>query len=165
MPLRTFRVVVVATLLATATEAQILWQGRGHIPQPDQVDWTVAGLLADAPLAADHVVSIVVQPGANDDDRMAAALETARGLTADGTNGRTVVLYFPAGTYRLTRTVLLGPEESHVVFQGAGAGLTRLEFATPGPELTWLMISVSASTAQTLEIVCGLCAPSESGPS
>ena len=42
--------------------------------------------------------------------------------------------------------------------------MPRRMFSTVTPSETWLMISVSASTAHTLEIAWGRAAPSDSGP-
>jgi hypothetical protein len=94
------------------------------IPREMQTDWSRAGLLpGTSGRRADVVVDVTKEPGATWDEKVESAVRKARnasGLT---------VLYFPAGIYPLSKSVVLSDASfSGIVFQGAGADSTVLEF-------------------------------------
>lgn len=72
------------------------------------------------------VINVAVMPGATDSDKVDAAIDTAQNHVSN-TQGLSII-YFPTGTYYLSSTIELAPNDSNIVFQGAGSDLTILEF-------------------------------------
>jgi hypothetical protein len=94
------------------------------IPNNTRTDWSSAGLCPGTPgHRADDVVDVTKEPGGTWDERVESAVGKARHAS-----GLTIVR-FPAGTFSLSKPVLLQDASfSGVVFQGAGADSTVLEF-------------------------------------
>ena len=116
--------------LVTATvenyNPPVLYNNIGHIPEPDQVTWRNAGLLPsnrsgllpETPPAAHVFFDVTLMPGANIDAKIAEALNRARTEWRD--HGRTSIIYFPPGTYRIKSPIVLGSGDSNIIFQGSG---------------------------------------------
>jgi hypothetical protein len=93
------------------------------VPAEALTDWSGAGLLPGTPRKAEAVFDVTKEPDGTWDDRVGSAVRKA-----GGSAGLSVV-YFPPGTYRLTRGIVLsGTGSSGIVFQGAGEDSTVLEF-------------------------------------
>jgi len=93
------------------TFAQIIWNGIGHIPQSDQLDWTHAGRLQGTPTVADTVFNVDSYPG-SDNNKVQSALAAAKSATG------TVIIYFPARTYTITSPIELNyTDGNNIVFQ------------------------------------------------
>lgn len=117
--------------LVTATvenyNPPVLYNNVGHIPEPAQVNWRNAGLLPsnrsgllpETPIAANVLFDVTAMPGASIDAKIAEALSRARTEWRD--HGRTSIVYFPSGTYRIKSPIVLGSGDSNIIFQGAGA--------------------------------------------
>ena len=120
---------ILISLLISQLFSQSLWNDQGHIPTGSQVDWSNAGLLNNTPTIADHIFN-VTNPAYDDDDdtnfdgEIEAALNDAK--SASGTS----IIYFPAGTYNIHSTIYLHIDDngSNIIFQGAGADKTTLNF-------------------------------------
>jgi hypothetical protein len=113
-------IVTLCSVWALPAPAQVLYGGVGHIPTGDQLDWTVAGRLPDTPPSAQHVYNVAKMDGANDFERIQAAMALARG--DDGMS----LIHFPAGTYLLTSPIALGPDDHDLVFRGDGSDRTLI---------------------------------------
>ena len=120
-------ILTVLIVCAATGHAQMLWNGRGHVPEEYRVDWSHAGLLPETPTVGDHLLDVTQQEGAGFDEKVRNTISRATEVTQNGTNDQTVIVYFPSGVYRLTRPVILGPEHSNIIFQGAGSHRTVLE--------------------------------------
>jgi|GEM_PF-2824518 type 1 glutamine amidotransferase len=109
----------------------LFWTARRSfdpLPEPLLKDWSGAGLLSSAPPKAESVFDITRQAGADWDEKLAACLKQSRGEAGLS------VIYFPAGVYPLSKSVLLPDSKSgNVVFQGASAESSVLEFSL-GPD-------------------------------
>lgn len=116
----------------------------GLIPLEMRTDWSRAGLIpGTAGLRADAVFDVTQESGATWDEKVQSAVQKAKVAR------RASIVYFPGGTYRLFRQVVLSDSsDGGIVFQGAGADSTVLEFeigrdgncfdmsgAEPGPKL------------------------------
>ncbi|MBN1893539.1 ThuA domain-containing protein [bacterium] len=123
----------------------VLWTGRRSfdpLPEPLLTEWSGAGLLPSAPIKATSVFDITEQPGENWDEKLAACLRKS-----SETSGLSVI-YFPPGVYPLSKPVLLpDPKSGHVVFQGASAETSILEF-TLGPDGVCFKISGGTTGGQ-----------------
>jgi hypothetical protein len=120
-----FHLLVTIVVVASA-EAQSIYNGVGHIPLSSQIDWTVAGPLADTPTEADFLYVVTEMPGATWDVKITNALDQARG------DGGVSLIYFPAdnganGEYVLSFPIILDENDQDLVFQGAGSGATTLK--------------------------------------
>jgi type 1 glutamine amidotransferase len=93
------------------------------VPVEALTDWSRAGLGPGLPRHPKRILDITREPGADWDAKVASAVEKAK------TGAKPAVVFFPAGTYRLTRPIVLdNPACGGVVFRGAGADSTVLEF-------------------------------------
>jgi hypothetical protein len=94
------------------------------VPAEALTDWTGAGLLAGTPKKARFIFDLTAETGGTWDEKLASALAKAR--KAKGLP----VIRFPAGTYGFEKGIVLSQESAGngVVFQGAGADSTFLEF-------------------------------------
>lgn len=106
--------------------SQIIYNDVGHIPQPDQLDWTNAGRLPGTPTIADVVFNVDSYTG-SDNAKVQLALASAKSAAG------TAIVYFPARTYTLTSPIVLdysidGTNGNNIVFQGAGSDATILNF-------------------------------------
>jgi hypothetical protein len=124
-----------ASNLVTATvenyNPPVLYSNTGHIPESARVNWRNAGLLPssrsgfspETPAAADVRIDLTLLPGyvpgVAVDAQVAEALNRARQNWRD--HGQTSIIYFPPGTYRIKSPIVLGPGDSNIIFQGAGA--------------------------------------------
>lgn len=126
----TILVLGIVLTIAVPTSAQILHNDVGYIPSQYRVDWSQAGLLPEnrsgllpeTPTAADHLC--VVDPSEDSDPQIASALQKVR------TTGGTWVIYFMGGVHRLSSSIVLrqASGDQNIIFRGAGAGATILEF-------------------------------------
>jgi hypothetical protein len=128
----TLTILVLGMVLAIAmsTSAQILHNGVGYIPSQYRVDWSQAGLLPEnrsgllpeTPTAADYMY--VIDPSEDSDPQIASALQKVR------TTGGTWVIYFLGGVHRFSSSIVLrqASGDQNIIFRGAGAGATILEF-------------------------------------
>ena len=105
----------------------VLYDGVGHIPEEDRVNWQNAGLLPEnrsgllpeTPSAADNVFDVTSMPGADLDAQISEAIERARTQWND--YGETSIIYFPPGKHRINSPIELHAGDSNIIFQGAGA--------------------------------------------
>ncbi len=119
-----------ALAVVVSTKAQILHNGVGYIPSQYRVDWSQAGLLPEnrsgllpeTPAAADHLY--VIAPSQDSDAQITSALQKVRAT------GGTWVIYFLGGVHRLSSSIVLrqASGDQNIIFRGAGAGATILEF-------------------------------------
>lgn len=121
--------------LVTATvenyNPPVLYNNTGHIPESVRVNWRNAGLLPstrsgftpETPAAADVRIDVTslpgYVPGMPMDAQVTEVLNRARQNWRD--HRQTSIIYFPPGTYRITSPIVLGPGDSNIIFQGAGA--------------------------------------------
>ena len=101
------------------------------IPQSDRVNWPGAGLWTDPPAYADTVFQVNLMPGTTWDDKVENACTQARSwINSHPSNW--AIIYFPAGTYTLTREINLDHSYRNIIFQGAGSNETTLKFDMGG---------------------------------
>ncbi len=113
-------------IMAQSVYAQTLYNGVGHIPTTYQERWNRAGLLRDMSSVEPKLVINVASLTGTDDQKVQAALTSARNHVSN--TGGLAIIYFPTGTYYLSSTITLAPNDSNFVFQGAGSDRTILEF-------------------------------------
>ena len=97
------------------------------LPGPDGIvypDWRAAGIAGGIPTGL--TVRATISAAQNTD--IAAALESAAATAAAAGGG---VVSIPAGTYNLSRPVMI--RQSNVVIRGAGQGSTTLKFTFQAP--------------------------------
>lgn len=121
-----FLMITIFCFLPVNTISQIIYNGVGHIPQSDQLDWTHAGRLPSTPTVADNVFNVDSYTG-SDNTKVQSALAAAKAAAG------TAIVYFPARTYTLTSPIVLdynvdGTNGNNIVFQGDGSNLTILNF-------------------------------------
>jgi len=123
---KTFFIVLISIfmLLFSASQAQTLYNGVGHIPTQYQETWNVAGLLKDMSTTAPKLL-IEISPGFAS-PQMVDALDQAR--TYVHQTGGIAIIHFKAGTYNFSSSIHLTANDSNIVFQGAGANQTTLVF-------------------------------------
>ncbi|MBD3376147.1 hypothetical protein GF406_14015, partial [candidate division KSB1 bacterium] len=92
-----------------------------------EVDWSHAGLLTGAPSCADTVLQINLMPGSTWDDKIDSALSKAKNRIDLNPNDW-VIIYFPPGSYSLSREINLDHNYKNIIFQGAGSDKTNLNF-------------------------------------
>lgn len=112
------------------TFPQSLYNGVGHIPISNQVEWFKAGLLPETPIYANNIYNVcdygaIPNDGIDDFQSIEAALNAASNST--GIN----IVYFPAGTFKINSTINLTTANSrdNIVIQGSGSNSTILEFS------------------------------------
>jgi hypothetical protein len=99
----------------------------GHISTYYQEPWNTAGLLNEPTDFTPIKVCLVhLMPGADDDARVDAAIDTAKQHVS--LTGGLGIVYFQEGTFNLTETISLSAPDSNIVFQGAGSDKTNLVF-------------------------------------
>jgi len=101
------------------------------IPQSDRVNWPGAGLWTDPPACADTVFQVNLMSGTTWDDKIENACTQARSWI-DSHPSNWAIIYFPAGTYTLTREINLDHSYRNIIFQGAGSNETTLKFDMGG---------------------------------
>ena len=98
-----------------SAQAQTLYNGVGHIPGYYQEQWNRAGLVQDmSSVEPKKVINVAAMPGTTDSDKVDAAIDTARNHVTN-TQGLALI-YFPTGTYFLSRTIEVAPNDSNIVF-------------------------------------------------
>ena len=106
----------------------------GYIPVEWRIDWSNAGLLPQdgpfaphTPVQADVRIEVEPDVDGNSTQSLESALSQAKTASKEG---KTTVIYFPAGVHRIDAGVvdLTHEDGNNIVFQGAGANSTTLEF-------------------------------------
>jgi len=104
----------------------LLTKGEGI----SETEWDNAGLLNNTPKGAQHLLNVDNYSG-TDDERARAALSDARNHSQAG---NTSIIYFPARTFYLQRSIRLQFPDSNIVFQGDGSNVTTLKFTFNHPD-------------------------------
>lgn len=109
--------------------SQSIYNGIGHIPVSNQVEWSKAGLLQDSPTQANNIFDVtnygaIPNDGLNDFNAIENVLNSAQ--NAQGLS----IIYFPAGTFNINSPINLTTSNGrdNIVFQGAGSKSTILKF-------------------------------------
>ncbi|RJO71564.1 MAG: hypothetical protein C4523_04335 [Myxococcales bacterium] len=132
------RTAIIAVLLLVATSAL-----AEVIPPERRIDWSQAGYQGEMPDPA--TVIDVTLFGAVGDGVADCTQAVNQAIQALGSSPG--VIFFPAGRYKLTATI---PLTSGVIFRGAGADQTSLQFNLNNAAVNPLSISGSASAFVSL---------------
>lgn len=92
-----------------------------HFAEENRINWANAGLLPNTPQTAATILEINKMPGNNDTERVLNGIKKAR------SEPKPVMLYFPSGTYKITKQIILTYLDSGLIFQGDGAMKTQIE--------------------------------------
>jgi len=124
-PTNFLRIVVIILLFTIPSRMSQL--NAQTIPSADRVNWSVAGLWSPLPAQANAVFQVNLMTGATWDDKLQNAYTAAKDwINAHPLNW--AMVYFPAGTYTLSREINLDQSYRNIVFQGAGSNSTTLKF-------------------------------------
>lgn len=139
---RKYFAAIIAWALFLATLIQISPAKAQSIPRADRVNWPGAGLWSSPPAIADTVLQINLVKGVTWDDKVQTAIAQAKSWI-DAHSSRWAILYFPPGSYTLTREIALDQNHRNIVFQGAGSDKTTLRFDFGGTKQRCFAISGS----------------------
>jgi len=118
---------ILSCLLPYTSMSQVLYNDVGYIPDSCQIDWTHAGLLTDTPTIPGNVFD-VTDLGADNTGTNSSYNAVMDAIDSANTRSGFTAIYFPAGTYKIDNTIELTQSDSNIVFLGAGADSTTLEF-------------------------------------